>query len=780
MAERLRRELSLRNPAADEIARALAAAREHHRAGRLDAAEALYRQILLAEPGHAGAMQLLAVLTHRRGRQAEAIAWFRRAIAADPDCAAADSGLGNLLEAQGDLDGAAICHQHAVRLRPGDAAAHADLGRVLAARGEPAAAIDAYRRAAVLTPADPAAHNRLGNALARHGALAEAVASYRQALALRPDFAEAHSNLGDALRRLGRLDEAAAACAQAVTLKPDLAEAHNNLGNVLREAGEAFAAQAAYERALTLRPDWAEAYNNLGNALRDQIRTAEAIQCYERAIAVNPGIAEAHANLGNALAECSRAAEATAAFRRALALRPDYPEALIQLVHVKAELCDWDQSETEAARVLDVMRRHPGTVPPFNLHAQASTPAEQLLCARHWSERVGRGRSANFVHRRRAAPRRIRLGYVSADFRDHPVAYAIVETIERHDRRRFEILGYSIGPDDGSTLRRRFESVFDRFIDLHGVGNGEAAAQIHRDEVDILVDLTGYTRHARPRILISRPAPIQVNYLGFLGTMGADFIDYIIVDPFIAPATQQPFFSEKLVHLAGCWWPAALRWDIAAAARPREDYGLLEEAFVFCCFNTSYKIAPPVFDVWMRLLRAIPHSVFWLGGANRVVCDNLRREAGRRGVEPDRLVFAPREPMADYLARHRRADLFLDTLPYNAVGTAYHALWAGLPVLTCAGETFASRTAGTLLRAAGLPGLVATSLEEYERRALDLARSPQRLHSIRERLGRARSEAPLFNPDRFARDSEAAFARMWEIRLAGEPPRPFALGPAGA
>jgi protein O-GlcNAc transferase len=289
----------------------------------------------------------------------------------------------------------------------------------------------------------------------------------------------------------------------------------------------------------------------------------------------------------------------------------------------------------------------------------------------------------------------------------------------------------------------------------------------------VLIDLTGYTRLGRPRILVSRPAPVQVNYLGFLGTMGADFIDYIIVDQFIAPSLQQAFYSEKLVHLTGGWWPSEIQWEIAPEVRTRTTYGLPQDAFVFCCFNTNYKITPLMFNVWMRLLQAKPDSVLWLGNAGSVVEDNLRREAAQRGVRPERLVFAPHEPMADYLARHRHADLFLDTLPYNAVGTAYHALLAGLPVLTCAGETFAGRTAGAMLHAAGLPELITFSIEEYEHLALRLTREADRLTGFRRQLAQTRSSSTLFRAERTVQELEIAFKRMWENWLRGEAPKSF-------
>lgn len=754
---------------------AVSAAAEHYRAGRLTEAESLYRAVLDKHPDNVDAIQGLAVLCHQRGHPEESLALFRRAIALDPTSRIADRQLGRLLEQRGDWVGAAICYRRAARLRPLDATAQADLARALSGQGEVAGAIQHYRRAVALAPNDAWTHIALGNALLGEGAVSDAAASYQRALAIGPDLADAQSNLGEALRRMGHFSEAVAACERALVLRPELAEAHNNLGNALREEGRLEPAIAHYELALRLKPDWAEVHNNLAIAQQEQGRTAEAIAHYERALLLNSGLAEVHQNFGSALAQCGRTVDAIAALRRALALKPDYPAALVQVANLNGELCDWGNREAEEAQVLDLMRRYPGLVPPFNLQAQQSTPAEQLLCAQLWSKRIAQGQSPSFIHDRSCSPRRIRLGYLSADFRDHPVAYAIAETIERHDRTRFEVLGYSYGPDDCSALRRRFETAFDRFIDLDGVGNDEAARQINTDAVDVLIDLTGYTRLGRPRILVSRPAPIQVNFLGFLGTMGAEFIDYIVVDAFIAPSSQQQFYSEKIVHLTGGWWPAEISWEIAEEARTRSTYGLPEEAFVFCCFNTSYKITPQLFDVWMRLLQACPHSVLWLGAADSVVQDNLRREAEQRGVSPERLVFAPREPMSDYLARHRHADLFLDTIPYNAVGTAYHALLAGVPVLTCAGETFAGRTAGAMLLAAGLPELVIHSIEEYEHLANRLVREAVLLSDIRRRLAQARSGSALFDGERAVRELETAFARMWENWLSGEAPKAFSV-----
>ncbi len=691
------------------------------------------------------AIERKAVLAYQRGRREEAISLFRRAIVLDPNSRVADPHLGRLLERRGDWAGAAIC----------------------------------YRRAVRLAPHDPWNHLRLGNALLQEGATAEALASYASAIAIRPDLAEAHTNSGEALRRLGRVSEAVAASERALALNPALAEAQNNLGNALREAGELDTAVLHYQAALLLKPDWPEVHNNLAVALQEQGRTSEAIKHYERALALNPEVAEVHQNLGGALALSGCFVEAIGALRRALALRADYPEAVIQIAYLNGELCDWRHRDVEEARTLDLMREHAGLVPPFNLQAQQSTPAEQLLCGQQWSTKIARAQLSGFPHSRRRSPKRVRLGYLSADFRDHPVAYAITETIERHDRRRFEISGYSYGPNDGSALRRRLETAFDRFIDLRDAANDAAARCIHHDAIDVLIDLTGYTRLARPRILVARPAPIQISFLGFLGTMGAEFIDYIVVDRFIAPAKEQRFYSEKLVHLGGGWWPAAIRWEIATDTRTRGYYGLPENAFVFCCFNTSYKITPATFDVWMRLLKANPSSVLWLGDGPSVAQESLRREAAQRGIGFERLVFAPREPIANYLARHRHADLFLDTVPYNAVGTAYHALLAGLPVLTYAGRTFASRTAGSILLTAGLPELVTYSLDEYFAQAMELARRTDLLARVREKVRHARVGA-LFDGERAVRELETAFEHMWETWLRGDAPKPFSVDHRGA
>ncbi|MEK7223639.1 MAG: hypothetical protein AAB156_05145, partial [Pseudomonadota bacterium] len=410
---------------------------------------------------------------------------------------------------------------------------------------------------------------------------------------------------------------------------------------------------------------------------------------------------------------------------------------------------------------------------PFTFLAIPTSAAEQLVCARNWAASfapyVQQRETLGFCFSKTPKPR-LQIGYLSADLRQHPVACLIAELFELHDRSRVEVVAYSIGADDGSDLRKRLVSACDRFVDLTALSYVEAACAIHKDGIDLLVDLQGYTRLARTPILALRPAPIQVNWLGYPGTMGAEFMDYIITDRFISPPDHAPFFSEKLVSLPDCYQINDRTRQIARKAPTRRACGLPARGFVFCCFNSTNKIMAPVFDVWMRLLRAVEGSVLWLLEANSGTIANLRREASVRGVAPDRLVFAPRASLENHLARHRLADLFLDTVPYNAHVTASDALWAGLPVLTCSGETFASRVAGSLLTAIRLPELITASLSEYETRALQLARNPSELAGLRERLSKNRLTTPLFDSERFTRHLERAYRMMWERYLSGETP----------
>ena len=609
------------------------------------------------------------------------------------------------------------------------------------------------------------------------------------------------------LSELGRLDEALAALERAVKANPDAADAHNNRGHVLQRLGRNEDALECFERALALHPNYVEALNNRGNALQGLRRLAEALSCYERALALRPGYAEAHYNRGSALKQFGRHDDALAAFDKALALRPGYAEALFSRADVLSELkrygeaiagyenaiaawpdhphalsgladaalaiCDWTRTETIAARLTAGLAGGTTVANPFALIRLTDDPALHLqgarafICDRIKTPRPALRDDGKWTHDR------IRLAYLSADYHSHATAYLIAELIELHDRARFEIIGVSFGPDDGSDIRKRLAAGFDRFLDVRARSDREIAALMTALKIDIAVDLKGYTRDSRPDILSFRPAPIQAHWLGYPGTLGADFIDYIIADETVAPFEHASFYTEKIVRLPGCYQVNDRKRAIAEHTPSRTEAGLPDAGFVFCCFNNSFKIMPPMFDVWMRLLQNAPGSVLWLLQDNAGAETNLRNEVHARSVDPARLIFAGRRQLADHLARHRLADLFLDTLPYNAHTTASDALWAGLPILTCHGDAFAGRVAASLLKAVGLPELVTNSLADYEGLALRLATDAAMLKGIRDKLARNRDTHPLFDTDGFRRVIEAAYVRMWETWQRGEPAQAF-------
>lgn len=809
----------------------------HHRAGRTDVAEQLYRQVLARNPRHADSLHLLGVIALGAGRFEQAAQWiskavsvnpataafqsnlgtalqnlgrwkeavachrkavdlmpdvhlghynlgnallatdqaakaaacFRRAIQLRPDHTRSHNNLGSALRQMGELEAAAASFRAAVDLSPDFGEAHTNLGSVLQALGRGEEALASHRKALALAPQLADAHYNLGNALTEMGRVDEAVNCYRRAVELRPTFAEAGNNLGNALRKLGRLDEAAATLRRVIQWQADFAEAHLNLGNVLQELEHLDEAAVSLDRAAVLRPDFAEAHASLGNVLRQSGRLGAAAECYRRAVKLDPGSAAFQGRLGGILAELGRRDDAIVQFHKAVELAPDNGEALSQLLHHGQYLCRWDGLVDLETRVLDLVRRDAENIAPFSVIALNSTPADQLACARVF------GRKHHVAEPLRADPapaRRLRIGYLSGDFREHPVAYLIKGMIERHDRERFEAVGYSIGRDDGGPTRRAMEAAFDRFEDLAPLSDREAAERIRRDGIDVLVDLMGYTMDSRSRIPAWRPAPVQVNYFGFPGTMGVDSIDYILADHLVIPSDHEAFYSEKVVRLPDSFMPFDPGRPVAETPT-RAECGLPEEGTVFCAFHGSYKILPPLFDAWMRLLAAVPGSVLWLLAPSETAKGNLCRAAEARGIAAGRLVFAPRMEPDRHLARHRLADLFLDVLPYNAHTSGAEALWMGVPVVTCLGETFASRVAGSLLAAVGLPELVAGSLAEYEALALGLATDPAKLAEVTARLRAVHDSAPLFDAGRLTRNVEAAFARMVERHRVGLPPESF-------
>jgi predicted O-linked N-acetylglucosamine transferase (SPINDLY family) len=613
-------------------------------------------------------------------------------------------------------------------------------------------------------------------ALHQAGRLSQAEQIYRRILQAEPKHFESRFLLGVIHAQHGNHADAVDQFDLAVKLNPNHASVHNSRGVALGKLRRVSEALASFERAIALQPDHAEAHSNRANALRELDRPEEALTSSNRAVALKPDYAEALNNRANVLLRLKRYEEAVGDLERVLRINSNFSYAKGVLLHTKMQLCDWGSFDSELAAVTADIRA--GTAnSPFAVLAESGVPRDQLLCAQAWVREKCPPAPTPIYTGEAYRHDRIRVAYVSADFGEHPTSYLLAGLIEEHDRSRFNIIGVSLGAGTGSAMRSRISAAFDQFLDAGSKDDREVAALLRHLEVDVAVDLMGFTHESRPAIFALRPAPVQVNYLGFPATMGASYIDYIVADRFVIPAENQGHYSEKIAWLPDCFQANDSKRILGERPNTRAEAGLPERGFVFCAFSNSYKITPGMFDVWMRLLRQIDGSILWLLGGSASVEANLRREAQARGVASERLIFATRLGYADYLRRYQLADLFLDTSPFNAGATASDALWAGLPLITCSGEAFAGRMAGSLLHAVGLPQLVVASLEDYERLALELAQDRTAIGTLKAKLAQDRATCALFDTARFGRHLEAAYRTMWERHRAGAAAESFAVAP---
>ena len=595
----------------------------------------------------------------------------------------------------------------------------------------------------------------LGNLLARQGRRDEALPLYDQALAARGDFLEGLFNRAGLLLELKRPEDALKNYERVVALRPDLFIAWNNRGSALRALQRPEEALASFERAVALNPSHINALTNRAMALWDLRRLPDALAAADHALALQPGHAEALYTRANILRDLGRVAEALAAYERVLAIQPAHPHALNGAAQAALTLCDWPKVEALTPRLKQNAATGPAVIQPFVLLGYDDDPALQRRCAENYVHRTVPPRAG--LAGKRHSHDRIRLAYLSADFHQHPTAQLLIELFERHDRSRFEVAAVSFGPDDGSAMRARLKKAFDHFEDVRGRSDAEVAQWLTARETDIAIDLNGHTHGARTGIFAYRPAPVQVNYLVYPGTIGAPFMDTILADRIVLPLDQQPFFSEKIIHLPDCY-QANDATRVLLPAPSRAETGLPAQGFVFCCLSNGWKITRPVFDIWMRLLEQVEGSVLWLLDGPHA--DNLRREAAARDIAPSRLIFAPKLAPDEHLARHQLADIFLDTLPYGAHTSCSDALWAGLPVITCYGKAFPGRVASSLLKAIDLQELVTTKLADYEARALELANNPALLTATKQKLLRNRRATSLYDSERFRRAIEAAYEAM--------------------
>ena len=781
------------------LIRNLTHARERLQAGDAAGAQSLCQEVLQHTPRNPDALYLLGVTHLMTGHARAALPPLQQAVVVEPRHGAALENLGLAHLMLGDFGAAERVLRDAAGLPGAPASVFMRLGAAIINQGRYGEAVADLQHALQLEPHNPDIHLNLGQALAGMGEHGDAREQFEAALRLAPDHGDAMYNLGVICLEREQLDEARLWFERVIAQLPQRADAHVNLGIVHEKQQRLDAALACFKRALAIDPALAQARNNLARACALQGLLAEAREHYLAALRLDPNLAEAHEGLASACLALGSLPghgallqEAEAAAERAKTLDPAAAgaygvladlyalrgarESAVGLLEEGYErtgasdllaalalqlryLCDWDKWSRAWEKISPLLDASPPLGAPFSLICQPTNAAQQLVYARRWSHaQFGNIASTPATPARSAhAGRRRRVGYLSSDFRQHAISDLLVEVLELHDRNRFEIFAYSHGADDGSAMRARLKQSCEHFVDIADHTDELAARRIRDDELDILIDLNGHIRGARTAILARRPCAIQVSWIGYPGTMGASFIDYLIADSFVVPPEHECFYAERVLRLPHCYLPSDRRREIAATL-PRAEYGLPADAFVFCCFNQVYKITPDVFACWMRVLRKIPGSVLWLPDDNHTATENLKKAAGAFGVAPARVVIAGRVPLpAQHLARYRVADLALDTFPYTSHTTASDALWAGCPLVGLCGTTFAARVSGSILTACNLSELVAYSLDDYECLAYRLATDGAFNKEMRARLAAAKTSAPLFDSAAFTTDLERLY-----------------------
>lgn len=741
---------------------------------QLDALRCYERAIML-KPDYVDALYNQALALFDLGRLEEALASYDAVLTASPHHLMALNNRGNALRDLGRFSEALRSYETALSLKPHHLEAQYNRGIVLWELGRAQDALECYEQVLARQPNHAEALYNRGVALLGLQRLDLALEAYDAMLALEPNSAKGWNNRGVVLSRLQQNHQALASFERSLAIAPRDAEVLNNRGITLRELRLFTDALASFDQALALDPDRAEIHGNRGATLHGLRRHAEAVASYDRALTLEPEFCEALYNrsllLSSEFQQYQRAADD---LENLLRINPDYPYARGELQHVRMHAALWDGYESAKAQIDAGVKKGLRVIQPFAYQAISDVPADLQACSRiyceHWYPETRHPRK--HVGGRH---QKIRLGYLSGEFREQATAHLTVGLFEHHDRQEFEIVALDSGWNDNSAMRRRLEQGFDRFVDISQLSDDAAVQRIAKEEIDILVNLNGYFGQQRMGVFARRAAPVQVNYLGFPGTVGAAYMDYILADRNVIPQYEQTYYSEKVAYLPDTYQPNDSRRQIAPDVARRADHGIPQNAFVFCNFNQSYKLTPCTFSSWMNILRRVDGSVLWLLRSNDLAPDNLRREAETRGISAERLIFADHIALDRHLARLAHADLFLDSLPYNAHTTASDALWAGVPLVTCRGNSFAGRVAASLLEALALPELITNNVTDFESLAVALAQDLPRLGALREKIAQNRTTTPLFDTDRFRRHIEQAFKTMWDIYRHGGQPQSFTV-----
>lgn len=734
----------------------------HHQRGDLNTASTLYKKILTKHPNHFDSIQMLGVIAAQLKDYLAAEKLLKSAIKANSKNSQSYYNLGIVSHELGKLPEAISCYDQAIAFNQHYSEAYYNRGMVLQELLMYRAAIDSYENAIAINPKYIEAINNCGLVLKSQNEFNLALEYFDKTIAINPNFAEGHNNRGLIMQLLKMPESAILSYEQAIKVNPQYVEAHNNLGSIYMELRQFEAALLSYKTALNINPNYALAFNNLGNLYIELKQVDMAMNCYKKSIELNPRHAEAFNNLGNVYKGLQDVETALSCYVKAYEIDPEYNSILGLIIHMKMFLCDWSNYDDFFAELIKKISDNKSVANPFSILAMIDSREIQKKCSEiysqvHHPENLSLGSIKPMVKKDK-----IRIGYFSADFQHHATAYLMAGFFEAHNKEKFELIAFSFGPDSHDDLRIRLRKSFDYFIDVREMTDKKIAELSREMGIDIAIDLKGFTKDFRMSIFAHRAAPIQVNYLGYPGTMGSDYIDYIIADQALIPKEYQCNYSEKIVYLPDSYQINDRLRVISDRVFTRQELGLPENVFVFCSFNNGYKITPMIFDGWMRILSSVQDSVLWLLEDNPSVPINLRREAELRGISGDRLIFAKRMPPPEHLARHRCADLFLDTYPCNAHTTASDSLWAGLPLITLRGESFASRVASSLLSAAGLPELITDTQSDYESLAIELANDSSKLKECKSRLRNNLFTMPLFDTQSTTNNIELAYIEMME------------------
>ena len=777
--------------------------------GHLDEAIVSYEKALVIKPDYVEAHYSLGIILFDLEKLDEAVTAYQKAIEINPNYPALHNNLGHTYKELGELDKALQCYKSAIIHNPDFVDSHNHLGVVLNDLKRHNEAIVSFERALSIQPDNFDTHYNFANTLKNLGRSDEAISRFNIAIDINPNFAEAHNNFGNLLTDIHQYDEAIIKFNKAISLKPNFSEAYYNMGNLLTDIDRFDEAAENYKKAVKFNPDFAGAYHNLGNALKDLGQNDNAIRSYKKAIDIKPDFVEAYNNLGNFLTELNQFDEALIYYKKAIDIKPSYAEVyqsmgklfekkdsvndalncykkallidkdieylLGSLLSFKMKFCIWDDLSIYIAELERRIINHEKVIDPYSLLGLIDDSNVQQKTSLIGSSKHSQKKFV--LPNLNSYPKhpKIRIGYFSPDFREHPVGLLTAELYELHDRDHFEVYAFSLLADTNDEVNLRIKAGVDNFYDVHIMSVKDIVLLSRSLEIDIAIDLGGFTAHSRLDIFAMFAAPIQINYLGYPGTMGSNYYDYIIADKSLISEDSKSNFSENIIYLPNCYMPQDRSRKVSEKPLSRQECNLPEDGFVFCCFNNIFKITPKEFDIWMRLLSKINGSVLWLLKANASSEINLKNEAKKRGVDPERLIFANKLAIEEHLARQKLANLFLDTFTFNAHTTASDALWVGLPVLTKVGKGFAARVASSLLTALEIPELIATSENEYEALALTLATNPEKLATIKRKIVANRTLAALYDTETYTKDLEKAYSYAYERYSSGLQPKELKL-----